>query len=93
MQIHILTLGFMLPGCRSLKEKRQRMGGLHERFGRQPAVAVIESGFRDSHNQAEWSFVLVGETHRDLAALSSETERRALSVVDAELVQVDRAEL
>lgn len=93
MQIHVLTLGFSLPGCRSLKEKRQRMGGLHERFGRQPSVAVIESGCRDSHGQAEWTFVLVGETHRALAALSSDIERRALNVVDAELIQVDRAQL
>ena len=47
MHIAILTLTFALPGCSSLKEKRQRMGGLHARFGNTPSVAVCESGERD----------------------------------------------
>ncbi|SES31891.1 Protein of unknown function [Halopseudomonas bauzanensis] len=44
MQIVVLTLTFSLPGCRSLKEKRQRMGGIHERYGRNlrwPFVKVV----------------------------------------------------
>lgn len=46
MHIAILTITFSLIGCRSLKEKRQRMGGLHARFGNTPSVAVCESGER-----------------------------------------------
>src|SRR5690606_39392286 len=56
MHIVVLTMRFSLPGCRSLKEKRQRMGGLHERYGRQPAVAVCESGDRDRVDASEWTF-------------------------------------
>ena len=29
MHISVLTLKMSLPGCGSLKEKRQRVGGLH----------------------------------------------------------------
>ncbi|MBE0489678.1 MAG: DUF503 domain-containing protein [Halomonas sp.] len=59
MHMGILTLHISLPGCRSLKEKRQRMGGLHERFGRNPAVAVCESGEHDRLEASEWTFVAV----------------------------------
>ena len=65
MQIGVLRVSFVLPGCRSLKEKRQRLGGLRERYGRQVNVAVCESNFQDIHDRAEWTFVAVGA---DLAA-------------------------
>ena len=58
MHIAILTFTFSLPGCSSLKEKRQRVGGLHERFGRNPAVAVCESGELIRHDASQWSFVV-----------------------------------
>lgn len=43
MKMVVLTMNYSLLGCRSLKEKRQRMGGIHERYERQPAMAVCES--------------------------------------------------
>ena len=61
MQIGVLTLTFHLPGCRSLKEKRQRLGGLRDRFGRNTTVGVCESGLQDAHQRAEWTFVAVGD--------------------------------
>ncbi len=56
MFIGVLTLRLHLPGCRSLKEKRQRVGKLRDRFGKQTHIAVCESGLADVHQQAEWSF-------------------------------------
>ncbi len=69
MHIGILTLSISLPGCRSLKEKRQRMGGLHERFGRHPAVAVCESGELDRLEASEWTFVAVATSGPKVEAL------------------------
>ena len=62
MHIAILTLHFHLEGCASLKEKRQRLSGLRDRFGRLPNVAVCESGEPDTMQSAEWSFVVVAGT-------------------------------
>ena len=62
MHIAILTLRFHLEGCASLKEKRQRLSGLRDRFGRLPHVAVCESGEPDAWQRAEWSFVVVAGT-------------------------------
>ena len=64
MHIGVMTLTFTLPGCGSLKEKRQRMGGMHERFGRNPAIAVCESGELNRHDASEWSFVVVATSKR-----------------------------
>lgn len=90
MHIAILTFVFSLPGCRSLKEKRQRIGGLHERLGRNPAVAVCESANRDVHDTSEWSFVLVAKTRRELDALCSDTEDKVESSIDARIMDIRR---
>lgn len=40
MHLALLTFTITLPGCRSLKEKRQRVGGLHERLGQKLASSL-----------------------------------------------------
>ncbi len=90
MHIGILTLTISLPGCRSLKEKRQRMGGLHERFGRNPAVAVCESGELDRLEASEWTFVVVATSVPKLESLLSEIEDKLQRTVDGRLMEATR---
>ncbi len=90
MHIGIMTFVFSLPGCRSLKEKRQRIGGLHERLGRNPAIAVCESGAHDIYDSSEWSFVVVANTKRDLDSLCSQTEEKIQSSIDGRIMHVNR---
>ena len=90
MHIGILTFSFSLPGCSSLKEKRQRMGGMHERFGRNPAVAVCESGELNRHDASEWSFVVVATTKRELESLCSQIEEKIQRSVEARVMDVTR---
>ena len=73
MNVSLLTVNFHLGGCRSLKEKRQRLGGIRERFGKKTGVAVCESDFQDSLQRAQWSCVA--------AASSAEVVGRALSEI------------
>src|SRR5690625_6424664 len=82
MHIGILTCTVSLPGCSSLKEKRQRIGGLHERLGRNPAIAVCESGERDRHDLSEWSFVVVGLARKEVEALYADIENKLERAVD-----------
>lgn len=93
MHIVVLTMSFSLPGCRSLKEKRQRMGGIHERYGRQPAVAVCESGDRERIDASEWSFVVTGISAQDVESLCSEIEDRIQRTVEARVMDVTRQRL
>src|SRR5690554_2582496 len=88
MHITILTMKFSLPGCRSLKEKRQRIGGMHERYGRQPAVAVCESADRDRLDASEWTFVVTGITAQEVQSLCSEIEDRIQRTVEARVLEV-----
>lgn len=90
MHIGILTFTFSLPGCSSLKEKRQRMGGMHERFGRNPAVAVCESGELNKHDASEWSFVLLATTKREIESLCSQIEEKIQRTVEARVMDVTR---
>lgn len=88
MNVRLLTVDFYLGGCRSLKEKRQRLKGMKERFGRAANVAVCESDHQNAHQRSQWSFVAT--------AASGDVAERALSdilntiqmSVDAELIGV-----
>ena len=60
VSIGILTLDFLLHGCQSLKEKRQRLTGLKDKFGRLPHVAVSEADHADVWQNAQYLFVVVG---------------------------------
>ena len=88
MNVRLLTVDFRLGGCRSLKEKRQRLKGMKDRYGRTPNVAVCESGFQDVLQRAQWSFVATAASG-DVAerALSDILQNIELSV-DAELISV-----
>jgi hypothetical protein len=90
MQIGVLRVSFALPGCRSLKEKRQRLGGLRERFGKQVNVAVCESDFQDVHDRAEWTFVAAALTGKLIDQTLTEIENRIIETVDATVSGIDR---
>ena len=90
MHIGIMTMTFSLPGCASLKEKRQRIGGMHERYGRNPAVAVCESGEHDRHDASEWSFVVVANSKREIEAQCSQIEDKIQRTVEGRVIDVIR---
>lgn len=90
MHLALLTLKISLPGCRSLKEKRQRIGGMHERFGRNPAIAVCESAARDDLESSEWSFVVTGISQREVEAQCSLIEEKVQRCVDGRLHDTSR---
>jgi uncharacterized protein YlxP (DUF503 family) len=90
MHIGILTLRISLPGCSSLKEKRQRIGGLHERFGRNPAVAVCESADYDRLEASEWTFVVAAMSSQKVESLCSEIEDKIQRTVDGRVMEATR---
>ncbi len=93
MYIRLLTLEFRLVGCRSLKEKRQRLGGLKDKFGRASNIAICEEDYLDSLQRAQWSFVAVGKSGRIVEKTLMELERTIQTNVDAELVAVNAVDL
>ncbi|MFV2089652.1 MAG: DUF503 domain-containing protein [Pseudomonadales bacterium] len=86
MNVRLLTVSFHLSGCHSLKEKRQRLKGMRERFGRASNVAVCESGYQDSRHRAQWCFVATASSGEVVERALGEILRSIETSVDAELV-------
>lgn len=90
MSICLARIGFHLHGCRSLKEKRARLAGLRDRFGRQANLAVFESHFQDALQQAQWTLVAGAADARAVEQLLTAVERDIQLLVDAEVVDIER---
>jgi len=89
----MLVLDFHLHGCQSLKEKRTRLHGLRQRFGKNTAVAVAECGHQNEHGRAQWSFVATAADSRVAQRALQEIEDFAAQSVDAELIAARAFEL
>lgn len=55
--IEALTVRLQIPSACSIKEKRARTKGLRDKWGKQVNMAVVESGYQDCWQEAEWTFV------------------------------------
>lgn len=88
--IALLTLEFQLPGCGSLKEKRQRLSRLRDRFGREPSVAVTESDWQDVWDRAQWSFIAIATDRQFVERQLQTIERFAAEELDAVITDAQR---
>jgi uncharacterized protein len=90
VSIGVMRVEFHLDGCRSLKEKRQRLQGVRDRFGRAANVAVYESDHQDLLQRAEWSFVAASAGADVVERVLADIERNLQMSVDAQLIDVRR---
>jgi len=88
--IGALRIDFYLAGCRSLKEKRQRLNGIRERFGRAHNVAASETGFHDLLQRAQWTFVAIAARRDVVERTLTDIERTVQTSVDAQVIDVQR---
>lgn len=86
LHIKLLTVEFIVPGCRSLKEKRGRLLGMKDKFGREPNMAVCESDYHDDLDRAQWSFVAVGNSKKVLSQMLARVENHVEEMVDAVVI-------
>lgn len=92
MHIEAFHLSFHLDGCRSLKERRGRLGGLRDRLGRHSALAVHELP-GDNPTHSEWCVLAIGASRGRVDQLFAVVEETALRSVDAELIGSTREPL
>lgn len=86
MEMGMLVAEFFLDGCTTLKDKRHRIGGLSDRFGKAQNVAVIESGFQNDHRRSEWTFVAIANNRVGVEKSLAYIEERLEQDVDGRLV-------
>lgn len=89
MVIVMMVVDFHLSGCHSLKEKRHRMSGIRDRFGKQSNVAVCESAYHDLHQQAQWSFVAIGVDHKKVDQTLASIELFLRTGIDAMITRIE----
>lgn len=90
VSIGILRVDFRLEACRSLKEKRQRLIGMRDRFGRNANLAVFESAQQDLLQRAQWTFVAGASGALVVEQLLAGVERDLQELVDAEVIGISR---
>ena len=91
MNVAVLQIDFFLSGCGSLKEKRRRLKGIRDKYGRAANVAVCESDHQNTHQRAQWSFVATASSPEVVERTLTEIERSVQLGVDAELVSTQRS--
>lgn len=87
-----VTVHLRLPGCRSLKEKRGRLGGLRDRLGKHPNIALCQSHYQDQHDSAEWVFALLSSDAQQAQQLVALLEKTILETVDGEILSWEEAD-
>lgn len=92
LRISLLEVVFQVDGCTSLKEKRTRLSGIRERFGKYKNLAVCESEYLDDHQRSQWAFVAVG-SGKVVDKTLSNVEEQLEEVIDAVVIGINRQEL
>jgi len=90
LHIGLLTVEFQLPGSASLKEKRQRLIRLRDRFGREPNIAVCESDFQNQRDRAEWTYLATASDRVAVERQLGVIERFIAQEIDAVIVRMGR---
>ncbi len=83
LSIGILTISFRLQGCQSLKEKRNRLRGIRDRFGKNPSIAICESDHQDALQNAQWSYIATASDSRTVEKTLRQLEDFIAHNVDA----------
>ena len=86
----LLRIDLHFSGCRSLKEKRQRLRGLRDRLGQASNVAVCESGRQNAHQRSEWSIIALAADAVVVERILADAERLVERSLDAQLVGAER---
>lgn len=89
MHIGILSLSFHLEGCQSLKEKRARLSGIRDRFGKTPNIAICESGLQDKWQSAQWTYLAMASDKKVVESSLSKIEAFICDYVDAVITERD----
>ncbi|MDP8213671.1 MAG: DUF503 domain-containing protein [Candidatus Euphemobacter frigidus] len=93
MRASLLVINIRLPGCRSLKEKRHRVRGIRDRFGKQSRLAVCESDYQNDHQRAQWTFIAMASDQKSVDRMLTNLEDRLEMVVDGVIASVHREHL
>lgn len=86
MVIGILTIGLLLPGCNSLKQKRQQLRSVKDRFGHMINIAVCEFDHQDQWQHASLAFICTATDKRVAESQLAKIKDYCATSIDAQLI-------
>lgn len=86
MTIGVLQLDFLIPGARSLKDKRRAIKSLRDRMRSKFNCSVAETEFQDMWNRARLTVCVVSGESQHANTQLNEIARFASQSRDAEMV-------
>jgi len=91
--VGLLTLQFQLYGCSDLKEKRKVFNSLRQTVGREPDLAIAETGDQDALDRATWTIAALGPSSQQIDQRLDQIEKMIAGRVDAPIIDVQRERL
>jgi len=89
LTIGLLTLDVLIPGARSLKDKRRVVKSLKDRLRNRYNASVAEVDFLDEWRRARVAICVVARESRFANTQLNEIARYAASSSEAEIVNID----
>jgi uncharacterized protein YlxP (DUF503 family) len=75
MVVGVAVWDLLLPGCQSLKDKRQVVKSLKDRLHNQLSVSAAETAHLDAHQRAEIAVSVVSNDRRHAQSVLSSADR------------------
>lgn len=88
--VGVMSLHFQLYGVEDLKAKRRVFTAMRSVWGKEPDLAVAETGDVESLESAVWSIVAVGGSPQQINARLDHIERAIAQRIDAPVLEVHR---
>lgn len=86
MVIGILSVGLLMPGCNSLKQKRQHLRSVKDRFGQKTNIAVCEYDYQDQWQRASLAFICTSTDKRAAESQLAKIRDYCAMNIDAQLI-------
>ncbi|WP_111496943.1 DUF503 domain-containing protein [Marinobacter bohaiensis] len=86
----VLTLHFQVYGCDDIKAKRRAFSALKAIWGKEPDLAVAETGDLDALDRATWSIAALGTSTQLIQQRLDQVEKAIEQRIDAPVLDVHR---
>lgn len=86
----VMILHFQVYGCEDIKAKRKAFTALKAIWGKEPDLAIAETGDFDALDRATWSIAALGTSTQLIQQRLDQVEKAIEQRIDAPVLEVHR---
>ncbi|MGP4845179.1 DUF503 domain-containing protein [Marinobacter sp. 1Y8] len=86
----VMTLHFQVYGCEDIKAKRKAFTALKAIWGKEPDLAIAETGDFEALDRATWSIAALGTSTQLIQQRLDQVEKAIEQRIDAPVLDVHR---